>query len=192
MDRLATPPETIATHTTTDLLVSYPGKQYLRAKSEILRILRRIDAADPRVDNTDVWGLALARSALEHREVIHRCRELWSHAPEAFEAAVKWVPVDYWCETSLPAIKAVINGELRGHIAPQQTWAMRVHKRRWQAYSTEQIIEHLTADMPPKVDLTHPEWIIWIDAVGRGSAVSLLRPSDLFAPLSHHPGYAVS
>ena len=183
MDRRATP-EATATHTTTDLLVSYPGKQYARAKNEILRILNRVEAPDPWVAKSDVWGIAVVHSLLNNRELICRCRALWRSAPDVFQFAVKWLPVDYWCETSLPAIKQVIDNEIAPQIAPNNTWAMRVRKRRWQVYTTAEIIAYLTADMPPKVDLSHPDWIVWVDAVGRGTAVSLLEPEDLLAPLS--------
>jgi tRNA(Ser,Leu) C12 N-acetylase TAN1 len=58
---------------------------------------------------------------------------------------------------------------------------MQVHKRRWQQYHTSEIIEYLAADIDRKVDLSHPDWIVCVDVVGRQTAISLLKPQDIFS-----------
>lgn len=171
-----------ATHVTTDLLVSYPGRHFHSTKREILRILYRIDAPEAWVSQTGVWGIAFVRTGVDAREVLTRCVALWQSEPfTAFHLALKWVPVDYWCETDLEAIREVIDSEIKSRIRAHETWAMRVHRRRWQKYSTEEIIAHLTEHVTGKVNLSHPDWIIWVDVVGRQTAVSLLRPGEIFS-----------
>ena len=59
--------------------------------------------------------------------------------------------------------------------------SMKVHKRRWQRYHTIEIVEYLAADIEKKVDLGDPDWILWVDIIGRDTAVSLLKPEEVFS-----------
>ena len=165
-----------------DLLISYNWSHFYRAKPEAIRILERFGDSGPWVDKTAVMGIAIAHTCLDNREVIERCRMLWRSAPlDSFEFAIKWVPVDYWCETNLDAIKQVIDSHIKGRIGENQTWGMKVYKRRWQQYHSIEIVEYLSADIQQKVDLDNPDWILWVDVIGRETAVSLLKPDEIFS-----------
>jgi tRNA(Ser,Leu) C12 N-acetylase TAN1 len=165
-----------------DLIVSYNWGQFSRARSEITRILNRFGDPDPWVKKTFVMGIAIVRSCLDSREVIKRCRSLWESEPQhSFEFAIKWVPADYWCATELTAMKYVIDNKIKARIEKNQTWGMQVHKRRWQQYHTIEITEFLAADINRKVDLNHPDRIVWVDIIGRETAISLLKPQDIFS-----------
>jgi tRNA acetyltransferase TAN1 len=165
-----------------DLLVSYKFSHYSRARPEIIRILKRFGDPDPWVEKTAVIGIAVVHSCLDNREIIKRCRALWESEPlNSFEFAIKWVPVDYWCATELTAMKDVIDNKIKQWIEKNQTWGMQVHKRRWQQYHTIEITGFLAADIDLKVDLSHPEWIVWVDVVGRQTAISLLKQQDIFS-----------
>lgn len=171
-----------------DLLVSYSWGQLYRAKPEIIRTLKRFGDPDPRVEKTPVMGIAIAHTNLDNREVIGRCWALWRERPlDSFEAAIKWVPVDYWCESELDAIKRLIDTHIKDHITQDQTWRLRVRKRRWQRYHTTDIVEYLAADITRKVDLTRPDWTIWVDVLGPRTAVSLLKPGEIFSLGLPHP-----
>ncbi len=165
-----------------DILVSYSWSHFYLAKPEILHILQQFGDPAPLVEKTSVMGIAVVHTGLDNREVIKRCRALWKSQPRtSFEFAIKWVPVDYWCDTELTAMKQVIDNNIKQGIAAHQTWGMKVHKRRWQRYHTIEIIEYLAADIERKVDLDHPDWIVWVDIIGRQTAVSLLKPGDIFS-----------
>ncbi len=166
----------------TDLLVSYSWSHFYRARPEIVRILKRFGDPDPRVEKTGVRGIAVAHSGLDNREVVKHCRSLWQSEPlDSFEFSVKWIPVDYWCETDLRAMKRVIDSKIKPRLAQDQTWGMKVRKRGWQQYHTSEIVEFLAADIEPKVDLSKPDRILWVDVIGRQTAISLLKPEEIFS-----------
>jgi tRNA(Ser,Leu) C12 N-acetylase TAN1 len=75
----------------------------------------------------------------------------------------------------------VIDNKIKARIEKNQTWGMQVHKRRWQQYHTIEITEFLAADINRKVDLNHPDRIVWVDIIGRETAISLLKPQDIFS-----------
>lgn len=164
-----------------DLLVSYSWHQLYRAKPEILRILQQFGDPDPYVEKTTVWGIAIAHTSLDNREVIKKCKELYDANPAVIQSAIKWLPVDYWCSTDLDSIKQVIDEKIKDQIREDQTWGMKVKKRRWQKYHTIDIVQYLAADIHRKVDLNNPDKLIWVDVIGWETAISLLGPDDIFS-----------
>lgn len=163
-----------------DLLVSYSWGRFFLARDEIVRILKQFGDTHPEVRKSAVMGIAIVHTGLDNREVIRRCHELYETEP-AFEFAIKWVPVDYWCHTDLDAIKQVIKDHISDRIAENETWGMTVKKRRWQKYHTVDIVEYLAESIDRKVDLRNPDWIVWVDVVGNETAISLLKPGDIFS-----------
>ena len=126
-------------------------------------------------------GIAVAHTSLDNRQVIHQCRELFHHEKIRFDFAVKWVPVDYWCWTDLDTIKQLIDEKVLPRIQPEESWVMQVNKRRWQTYHTIDIITALAADISRKVNLSQPDKIVWIDVIGNETAVSVLKPDEIFS-----------
>jgi tRNA(Ser,Leu) C12 N-acetylase TAN1 len=165
-----------------DIIISYAWSHFYLAKPEVIRILRLFGDPAPYIEKTNVMGIAIARTGLDNRTVIKRCRELWNENPlGSFEFATKWVPADHWCTTDLDAMKRLIDDEIRDRIGDNQTWGMKVNKRRWQQFHTSEIIEYLAADIDRKVDLDNPDRIIWVDIIGPETAISLLSPDEIFS-----------
>lgn len=164
-----------------DLLVSYPWGRFYPARREALHALKALGDPDATMKWTFVMGIAVAHTSLDNRQVIHRCRELLQEGKVRFDFAVKWVPVDYWCWTDLESIKQLIDEKVLPLIQPEETWAMQVNKRRWQTYHTIDIVMALAKDIDRKVNLSHPDKIVWIDVIGNETAVSVLKPDEIFS-----------
>lgn len=163
-----------------DILISYSWSHFFDARREAIGILRRFGDPHPTMEKTSVAGIAVAHTALNSREVIHRCKALFGTEP-TFQFAIKWVPVDFWCDTGLEAIKAAIEDKISSRIGADQAWAMVVEKRRWQQYHTREIIDYLAPSIRQKVDLGRPDVIVRVDVVGRRTAISLLKPDEVFS-----------
>jgi tRNA(Ser,Leu) C12 N-acetylase TAN1 len=163
-----------------DLLVSYQRGHYGRARREILGVLKRLGDEHPLTERTAVDGIAFVRTALDGRLVVQKCRALLKEGV-AFAEAVKWVPVDYWCDTDLQAIHRLLAERVRDQIAPTETWGLKVAKRRWQRYHTDDIVRQLAPAIDRKVDLDHPDKLVRVDVVGAEAAISVLRPDDVFS-----------
>ena len=163
-----------------ELLVSHPRGRYGKARREILRTLRRLGDEHPVVERTGVHGIVLVHTGLDARAVVRGCRDLLLQGCP-FEHAIKWVPVDHWCERDLEAIRMLLAEKIRDQIAPDETWGMKVEKRRWQSYRTRDIIAHLAPAIDRKVDLDQPDKLVRVDAVGGRVAVSVLRADDVFS-----------
>ncbi len=164
-----------------DLLVSYPRRCYAPAKREIGRILARLGDAQPRIEKSGVAGIFVVRTSLDNRRVVAQCAELCQAEPDAFRFAIKWVPVDYWCEKDLDALERLIKEQVAPQIGAQETWALLVEKRGWAEYHTAQIIERLAQSIDRRVRLKAPDKLVRIDILGNAAAVSLLRQGERFS-----------
>ncbi len=175
-----------------ELLISYPRGRFHPARHEAMRVLKRLGDANPHIQRSAVDGIAVAHTSLDNREVIRKCHELLAAREELFDFAVKWLPVDYWCETNLDAMKQVIEEQVCQRIKPTECWAMKVKRRRWQHYHTAEIITYLAASIERKVDLSHPDKLVWVDILGRHTAIAVLTPADIFSVILEfqHPTIA--
>lgn len=64
---------------------------------------------------------------------------------------------------------------------------MKVYKSRWQRYHSIEIVEYLAADIPQKVDLNNPDWLLYVNVLGRDTALPLLKPDEIFTLGLSHP-----
>ena len=78
-------------------------------------------------------------------------------------------------------MKLLIEEKACAQILPRETWGMQVHKRRWNRYHTADIVAYLAPSIDRKVDLSHPDKIVWVDVIGHRTAISVIRPVDIFS-----------
>lgn len=164
-----------------DLLVSFPWHRFYPARHEVRRVLKQLGDDSPRMAWTSVEGLAIVHTELDPRKVVAGCRELLCKGREAFDFAVKWVPVDAWCVTDLDVIKQFLERQVVGQIAADETWALQVNKRRWQKYHTAEIVACLAPAIERKVDLSAPDKIVRVDVIDECTAIAVLRPDEIFS-----------
>ena len=166
-----------------ELLVSYPWGRFYPARREALHALKLLGDPDASMRWTFVMGIGVVHTSLDNRQVIHQCRELLHQDKIRFEFAVKWVPVDYWCWTDLESMRQLIDDKVLPRILPNESWAMRVNKRRWQTYHTDDIVTALAAHIDRSVNLSHPDKIVWVDVIGNDTAISVLKPDEIFSAI---------
>lgn len=161
--------------------MSYPWGCYGPAQKEIVRILRRFGDPAPHVEKCGVPGISVVHTSLDNRHVIARCAELRRGEPDSFRFSIKWVPVDYWCEKDLDAIRRLIEEQVAPRIGAQETWAMKVEKRGWGQYHTVEIVQRLAEAIVRKVRLRAPDKLVRIDVLRSVVALSILRPGEIFS-----------
>lgn len=163
-----------------DLIVSYYWNQFFAARREVIRVLREFGDSAPQVERTSVAGIAIVHTSLDNRLVVEKCKEEFAHGKE-FRFAIKWVLVDFWCETTLESMKETIEREVLPRIGENETWGMKVEKRRWHEYHSIDIIRYLAVAINRKVNLDDPDKLVRIDVVGKQTAISVLRPGETFS-----------
>ena len=163
-----------------ELLVSYPWGQFGHARREALALLAQLGDPDASVVRSAVLGVAIAHTRLDARAVVRQCHALHG-AGRPFRYAVKWAPVDIWCDTALDAMRDAIVANILPRIAARHRWGMRVDKHGWPPYHTDDIVRRLAGAIDRPVDLRHPDWWLRLDILGDRTAIALLGPDELFS-----------
>jgi tRNA acetyltransferase TAN1 len=82
----------------------------------------------------------------------------------------------------LDAIKNLIEHEVAPSIGQTETWGLKVEKRGWPKYHTAEIVEYLAVAVSGRqVNLTRPDKLVRVDILGSRTAISLLRPDEIFS-----------
>jgi protein-L-isoaspartate(D-aspartate) O-methyltransferase len=164
-----------------NLLVSTHPFAPGRARREIADRLGRVTDAAPEAIANLARGIFAVKVALDPREVVRRLRALCERQPRAFHYTLKWVPVDRWARTELPAMKEAV-AQLRQRIGPNETWRMTVERRtvtpsvdpRWLVRSLAEFID-------AKVDLGHPDKVVLAQLFDSRVAFSIVAPDEVFS-----------
>mgnify|MGYP005848806497 FL=1 len=63
---------------------------------------------------------------------------------------------------------------------------MKVRKRGWPRDHTIDIVRHLALAIDRTVNLDRPDWLVRVDVLGPRTAVSVLRPGEVFSLGARH------
>lgn len=145
--------------------------------TELWMLLRDIEDPKPMVDRSGIYGLVVARTALNPIDAVTRLRRELERRPEAFRHLIRLIPVEAVVLSELEKIKeAVIR--LSEKITERDSFRITVEKRRTDLRSRE-IIESVAEGISRKVDLENPNWIVLVEVVGKYTGVSVVKPSDI-------------
>jgi protein-L-isoaspartate(D-aspartate) O-methyltransferase len=166
-----------------NLLVSTYPFALGRTRREIAARLREVTEAAPAPDAipTLARGIFAVRMAADPREVVRRLRALCEQQPRAFRYTLKWVPVDRWARSELPAMKEAV-AQLRQRIGPNETWRMTVeHRAGATGLDPSRLIRSLAELVDATVDLNHPDKVVLVQFFDDWVAFSIVAPNDMFS-----------
>jgi len=135
--------------------------------------------AEAEVGTTMVRGLIVGKTSLDPLEVIAKLRVILNERPYMFRYALRIVPIQRVVSTEFEAIKKVA-AELAAKMAKEASFRVTVEKRFTEVHSKD-LIEAAVGDIPNKVDLHNPDWILQVEVIGHLTGVSLLRSIDVLA-----------
>jgi tRNA acetyltransferase TAN1 len=135
---------------------------------------------EAKTSKTKIRGLIVAKTALEPVGVMEKFRCILNEQPYAFRYALRIVPIERVVPTELEAIKMAAAELAAEKIGEGQSFRVTVEKRFTEMHSKD-IIEAAVGDIPNKVDLHNPNWIIQVEVIGNLTGVSLIGPNDVLA-----------
>jgi len=163
-----------------NLLVSYRFNEFQQARDEVIRLLAEMGDKDPVVQKTEVKGIIGVRTYIPSREVISRVRQFFHQDAQKVQHAVKWVPVDIWCNSELENMVETVR-TVKDQVAENETWAMDLEKRKYPAHHIYQIVTRLAEPFTQKVDLKKPDKYLRVDIIGEQAGISVLKPEEIFS-----------
>ncbi len=163
-----------------NLLVSHRFKEQQEAFEEIVSLLNKLGDSQPQVVDTTVKGIIGVKTQIDARTVTSKLRELFRENNENIKFAIKWVPIDNWCDSSLDVMVEMVQ-KVKDQIGPDETWAMDIEKRKYPNVRTYDILTRLAENIKARVDLKKPQKILRVDIMGTEAGISVLKPEDIFS-----------
>lgn len=145
---------------------------------ELRHLLESLGDRRPMVRRTSVRGLLTAKTEVEAARVVESAKSVLRKAPWKFAYLKRILPVEQVVDTDLEKIAEAVK-PLVERMGEEETYRITVEKRRSEL-SHREVVHRLAKLIPRKVNLTQPNWVVLVEIVGRRTAVSVLRPPQIF------------
>lgn len=162
------------------MIVTSPWASERRARREITWALRKLGDEAPLVEATVARGVLGVKTSLDARLVVRRLRELCEKGLYEPRFTARWVPIDLWTSSEVPALKEGV-ARLKDRVGVGEKWRMTVEKRRYTHHHSIDIIKEVAELIPEKVDLKHPDKIVEVEIIGDQAGLAVLKPDEIFS-----------
>lgn len=156
----------------TVLLVTVPGGREGDAALELEWALE-----DAKVRRAKWRGVLIVKTQLEKEEALRRIREFET------TAIFKIIPLDTLVKSKKDVIIEEAFKMAREHIKEEDSFAVRCKRRGNWIKSGKEIEIELGAKIKDtinaKVDLTNPDWYVWIEVLGKQTGISVIKPEEI-------------
>lgn len=140
---------------------------------EIRRVLTELGDQDPKITITSMPGILTAITSLNPINIIEKIREKIIDEPWSIRYCFRIIPIQSSCQTNLVEIVEKIQN-LTSILKSHESYRITIEKRNAKISSSE-IISEIAKNIPNKVCLDDPDWIILIEIIGDETGVSVLR-----------------
>jgi len=144
---------------------------------QLRQLLIEMGERNPAAGKTGMAGLIYAKTKLNIEQVMLEMRTLMEKHPDRVRYITRLTPID----TLIPADLKLMMKEaqrLGTRIGRDETFKIVVGKR-CPKMSDREIITNLAAVFDRKVNLTSPDWILFVEVMGDGVAMSLQKPGSI-------------
>lgn len=128
---------------------------------------------EPKVMITSMPGILTAITGLNPINIIEKIREKIIDEPWSVRYCFRIIPIQSSCQTNLIEIVDKIQNMI-SILKPDESYRITIEKRNAKISSNE-IISEIAKNIPNKVSLDNPDWIILIEIIGDETGVSVLR-----------------
>ena len=164
-----------------NLLITFDPMNYGEARTEVVNVLEEIGEHKPEFLYSNVRGLFQVRVNTNPKDVTRRLDALCRTDPSKFWYTYHWIPVEKWRRSTIKEMSETVK-EFAKLIKPNERWRMRINKRFYEKYHTEELIEKLTKHVEKRnVNLENPQKTIRVKIIGGKAGLSLLESKEHFS-----------
>ena len=163
-----------------NLLVSTSRFNEVNAKAEIWFTLFMCGDKYPIISGTKYPGLITAVTNINNKEVVLKIKKILEMDPDFFQFILKFVPIDYVCETKLNILKEIVEKYYSLYLNKNDSFKIELNRRKSTIIDRDILIETIAKLFNNKVDLDNPDRILRIEILGNVSGISFLNPDDIF------------
>ena len=164
-----------------NLLVTYDRAERFAVQYEVKQVLREVGEGNPRFLPSRVRGIFRIHIQMDPKHATKNLGTLCRRDPSKFWYTYHWIPVEKWCPSTIKEMSVIVK-QFAERIMLEERWRIRVNKRFYNEYHTQELIELLAEHVDrPNVDLENPDKTIRIEIMGDEAALSLLGPREHFS-----------
>jgi len=162
-----------------NLIVSTYRFREEEAQDEVLDLLQTFGDDEAESEITDIKGIIIAETTMDPVEVIAKLKALVVSDPWRLRYVLRVLPVDVVVPMDLESIREAVQTHC-AKIGPEDTFRITVEKRH-NTISSKDVIDIIADQIPNKVDLEKPAWIILVEILGAQTGISVIRPHEMFS-----------
>lgn len=155
-----------------NLILTCPRHFEEEAKEEIIKICNEFGDKTPEFTISDLPGIITGKTCLNPVELIANIREKILDEPWFIRYGLRIIPIQSECVTSI----SEINQEIQKKIIifkPKDSYRITIEKRN-SKISSQEIISEVAKNIPNKVSLENPDWIVLIEVIGEQTGISVI------------------
>jgi tRNA acetyltransferase TAN1 len=124
-------------------------------------------------------GILTGITSLNPIESIEKIREKILDEPWSVRYCLRIIPIQGVCKTNIKEIEDEILKKI-GVIKSEDSYRITIEKRNSKV-SSDEIISKIAKNIPNKVSLDSPDWVILIEIIGDEAGVSVIRNNNILS-----------
>lgn len=156
-----------------NLIVTCPRYHEEDAADEVSEILRESGDENPSISVSYLPGILTAKTSLNPIDFVKSLRKRILDEPWSVRYCLRVIPIQEKVEAILDEISQRA-ATLAKCIESNQSYRITVEKRDSEL-SSKSIVEKIAKNLPNKVSLESPDWIILVEIIGKDAGVSVIK-----------------
>ena len=147
------------------------------ASEEISEILEELGDDNPHVTISDMSGILYIKTNVDPVSVTRTIKEKISDEPWSIRYCLRIIPIQETVSTELEKIVECVQ-KYQNIIKSDETYRITIEKRN-SSISSMDIISKIAENIPSKVSLENPNWVILIEILAENTGISIVKESDI-------------
>jgi len=162
-----------------NLLVTCARNFELETKQEIIKFLKEMGDNNPDIEISDLSGILTVKTTVNPLELTKTIREKIIEEPWSIRYSLRIIPIQSDIDTDIDLITKEAK-KCAETIRENETYRITVEKRN-SDISTNEIISSIAKNIPNKVSLEKPDWVILIEIISDKTGVSVIKDDMIFS-----------
>ena len=149
------------------------------AIQEARLLFERLGDTKVEIFSSDVSGIICGYTYLDQFKLLLEFKKILIEEPWEFRYILRIIPVEFCIKTDLIEMQREVERLAGKKISINETYRITVEKRHTNLRSDE-IITGIAKNLPYKVNLDQPDWIIMIQIIGNFTGISVIKHNQIF------------
>ena len=162
-----------------NLILTCPRHFEEEAKEEIRKTCNEFGDDNPEFFITNLPGIIKGKTSLNPLDVIQKIREKIQDEPWSIRYCLRIIPIQSVCSTNINEIKEQIQKMIKV-FKPDESYRITIEKRNSKISSNE-IISEIAKNIPNKVSLDNPDWVVLIEIIEEETGIAVIANNGILS-----------